>query len=158
MQIKVSKKKLISLAVYFVVGDLLALSVGIYILTHPDASLKMITTASGAVISTNEYQAAAHKIADAIKAQQIPGGRMFILGVWVDQNGKVYAEEAESHTVILDEDPDPKQGKVLMGGVNLVNLPFDTVSGLLILTEDEHTLVGQSATVYQRKPLPSQPK
>ncbi|MBI4749087.1 MAG: hypothetical protein HY774_11400 [Acidobacteria bacterium] len=158
MHINVSKKKLISLAVYFVVGDLIALSVGIYILTHPDASLKMITTASGSVISTNEYQAAAHKIADAIKAQQIPGGQMLLLGVWVDHNGKVYAVEAESHQVILDETPNPNIGQELMGGVNLVNLPFETVSGLLVLTEGEDRLVGQSATVYQRKPLPSQPQ
>lgn len=153
MHIRVSKKKLILLAVYFVVADLVALCLAIYILTHPNESLKKMTTASGAVISSNEYQAAAHKIADAIKVQQIPGGRMLILGVWVDQSGKVFAMDVESHDVILDESPQREGRKELMGGINLINLPFETVSGLLVLTEGKNQLVGQSAMVYQRKSL-----
>lgn len=158
MQLRVSKKKLISLAVYFVVADLMALSFLIYVVSYPSDFLQRMASASGFVISSNEYQQAAHKIADAIQRHKIPGGRMLILGVWVDQTGKVYAVEAESHRVILDENPNPYSGQELMGGVNLVNLPFETVSGLLVLTEGEDRLVGQSATVYQRKPLPSQPQ
>lgn len=156
MQFKVSKKKLISLAAYFVIADVIALGFIIYVARYPNDCVQKMASAAGFVISSNEYQQAAHKIADAVKNQKIPGGRMLILGVWVDQTGKVFAMDVESHDVILDESPHWEQRKELIGGINLINLPFETVSGLLVLTEGDEQLVGQSAMVYQRKPLSSQ--
>lgn len=151
MQFKISRKKLISLGIYFVLADLLALIVVVYFISYPNDCLKKIATTSGFVISSNQYQAAAHKIADAIKNRKPPGGQMLLVGVIVDQNGKVYAVDADRQEVLIDENPQTETKIELWGGVNLTSLPGDVVFGMLTLTENETELVGQSAMLYQRK-------
>ena len=151
MQYKISRKKLISLGIYFVLSDLVALVVVVYFISYPNDCLKKVAMTSGFVISSNQYQAAAHKIADAIKNRKIPGGQILLVGVIVDQNGKVYAVDADRNEVLIDENPQTEPKTELWGGVNLTNLPGNSVFGMLTLTEGENEMVGQSAMLYQRK-------
>ena len=151
MQFNISRKKLISLGIYFVLADLFALIGAVYFISYPNDCLKKIATTSGFVISSNQYQAAAHKIADAIKNRKTPGGQMLLVGVIVDQNGKVYAVDADRQEVLIDENPQTETRTELWGGVNLTSLPGNAVFGMLTLTENETELVGQSAMLYQRK-------
>ncbi len=76
---------------------------------------------------------------------------MLLVGVIVDQNGKVYAVDADRQEVLIDENPQTETKIELWGGVNLTSLPGDVVFGMLTLTENETELVGQSAMLYQRK-------
>jgi hypothetical protein len=151
MQFKLPKKKLILLGVYFVLADLFALGFAGYLICYPNDCLKKIASTSGLVISSNEYQQAAHKIADAIRIRQLPGGRMLLLGVLVDQDGRVYAVDVDSHEVLIDEDPREESRVELLGGVNLASLPGNSVFAMLTLAEGDDQMVGQSATLYRRK-------
>ncbi|MBI4751054.1 MAG: hypothetical protein HY774_21450 [Acidobacteria bacterium] len=151
MQLKLPKKKLISLGIYFVLADLITLGFVVYLICYPNDCLKKIASTPGLVISSNEYQQAAHKIADAIRTRQLPGGRMLLVGVVVDQNGKVCAVDVDRHEVLIDEDPQTEPKTELWGSVNLTSLPGNSVFGMLVLAEGKDEMVGQSAMLYQRK-------
>ncbi len=148
---KLTKKAKIYL-ITVVVVELFSACLAIYIIFHPHETLARASSVTGIAKISNEHLPAAQKIADQVSKQRIKSTQSpYLLDVYVDVHGKVYAREFEGSRVILNEDPDFDNSKRLLGVIHFVQLPLNKTAATVMLTDDLEKTLGQTITIYTEK-------
>lgn len=119
---------------------------------HPHETIAKVSSITGVGKVNNQYLPTAKKIAQEVSKKGITNdGRMIILEVYVDQNGKTYARQIHGSLELVDEKPDGESCKQMVGAINFVKLPLGKIAAFVVLTDDFENTLGQTVTIYSEK-------
>lgn len=156
MSIEKLPKKLKAWLITITVIEVVSACLAVYMILHPHETIAKVSSITASITSTgkvtNQYLPTAKKIAHEVSKNGIANdGRMIILEVYVDQNGKTYAGQIHGSLEIVDEKPNWESCKQMVGAINFVKLPLGKTAAFVTLTDDFENTLGQTVTIYSEK-------